>query len=55
MAQKSVFSDENVVKHFSGLICLKLNDGKIAKFLPKPWTNPFGKIFIFGFFQLPVV
>ena len=55
MAKKSVFSNQNVVKHFSGLICLELNDGKIAKFSPKPWTTPFGKIFIFRFFQLPVL
>ena len=30
------------------------NDGKMALFGPKPWVNPFGKISIFGLFELLV-
>ena len=42
-------------KHSPGLDCLKKKqDGKMANFGPKPWTNPFGKISIFHLFQLLV-
>ena len=36
--------------HFSCLYCLK-KGGKIAICGPKPWVNPFGKIFIFRLFE----
>ena len=30
-------------RHFPGLYCPKINDGKMAIFGPKPWVNPFKK------------
>ena len=41
-------------RHFLALYYLLKKDGKMANFLPKPWTNPFRKISIFGLFQLRV-
>ena len=55
MAKKSVFSDQNVVKHFSGLICLKLNDGKIANFHQNHRLTLWEKSLFLDFFQLPVL
>ena len=40
--------------HFPGIYCLIQKDGKMTNFGPKPWTNPFGKMSIFGLFQLVV-
>ena len=41
-------------RHFPGLYCLKKKVPKIAIFWPKPWVNPFGKVSIFGLFELLV-
>ena len=55
IAQKGVFSFYNIVKHiFLPYIALKKKIGKMAIFEPKPWVNPFGKISIFGLFELLV-
>ena len=40
--------------HFSGLFSLKKRVGKMPIFGPKPWVNPFGKMSIFGLFELLV-
>ena len=40
-------------RHFPGLYCLKRKVGKIAIFGPKPWVNPFGKVSLFGLFEVP--
>ena len=45
--ERRFFDLEYHITHFPGLDCLKKNDGKMANFGPKPWTNPFGKISIF--------
>ena len=34
-----------------GVFCIKRKVNKITNFLPKPWTNPFGKIEIQRFFN----
>ena len=39
-------------RHFPGLHCLIKKGGKMAIFGPKPWVNRFGKISIFGLFEL---
>ena len=41
-------------RHFRGLYCLKRIVGKIVIFGPKPWVNPFGKVSIFGVFEVLV-
>ena len=41
-------------RHFSGVYCLKRKFGKMAIFGPKPWVNPFGKVSIFGLFEVLV-
>ena len=41
-------------RHFRGLYFLKRKVGKMAIFLPKPWVNPFGKVSIFGLFEVLV-
>ena len=47
-AQKGVFTLQNTIKQiFLAYIALKKEDGKMANFEPKPWTNPFGKNSIF--------
>ena len=52
IAQKSVLSLQNTIKHiFVAYIPLKKESGKMAKFGPKPWTNPFGKNSIFRLSQ----
>ena len=38
--------------HFPSLYCQKIKGGKMAVFGPKQWTNPFGKMTIFRFFDL---
>ena len=49
IAQKGVLSLQNTIKQiFLAYIALKKEDGKMANFGPKPWTNPFGKNSIFG-------
>ena len=48
IAQKGVLMLQNTIKHiFLAYIALKKEDGKMANFGPKPWTNPFGKNSIF--------
>ena len=55
IAQKGVLSLQNTIKHiFLAYITLKKEDGKMANFGQKPWTNPFGKNSIFRLFQLLV-
>ena len=41
-------------RHFPGVHFLKKEVGKMAIFGPKPWVNPFGKMSIFGLFELLV-
>ena len=41
-------------RYFPGLCCLKRKVGKMAIFGPKPWVNPFGKVSIFGLFEVLV-
>ena len=52
IAQKSVFSFQNIIKD----IFLSYNAGKkkfkMAIFGPKPWVNPFGKMSTFRLFEL---
>ena len=51
-AQKGVLSLQNTIKHiFLAYIALRKEDGKMANFGPKPWTNPFGKNSIFRLSQ----
>ena len=55
IAQKGFFSFQNIAKHiFLACISLKKEVEKWPFFLPKPWLNPFGKISIFGRFELDV-
>ena len=42
-------------RQFPGLYCLKKKVGKKAIFEPKPWVKPFGKMGIFGVFDLLVL
>ena len=52
IAKKGVLSLQNTIKHiFLAYIALKKEDGKMANFGPKPWTNPFGKNSIFRLSQ----
>ena len=52
IAQKEVLSLQNTRKHiFLAYTALKKEDGKMANFRPKPWTNPFGKNSIFQLSQ----
>ena len=52
IAQKGLLSLQNTIKHiFLAYIALKKEDGKMANFGPKPWTNPFGKNSIFRLSQ----
>ena len=53
IAQKKVFSFQNIVTHiFLAYIAKKEKIEKSPKvFGPKPWVNPFGKIFIFRLFE----
>ena len=41
-------------RHFPDLYCLKRKVGKMVIFVPKRWINPFGKVSIFGLFQVLV-
>ena len=55
ISQKGVFSLQNIVKDiFLKYIGYKKNVSKLAIFGPKPWVNPFGKMAIFGLFELLV-
>ena len=55
IAQKGVLSLQNTIKHiFLAYIALRKEDGKMANFGPKPWTNPFEQNSIFRLFQLLV-
>ena len=48
IAQQDVLSLQNTIKHiFLAYTALKKDDGKMANFGPKPWTNPFRKNSIF--------
>ena len=52
IAQKALLSLQNTIKHiFLAYIPLKKEDGKMANFGPKLWTNPFGKNLIFRLSQ----
>ena len=52
IAQKGLLSLQNTIKHiFLAYIALQKEDGKMANFGPKPWTNPFGKNSIFRLSQ----
>ena len=52
IAQKDVLSLQNTIKHiFLASTALKKEDGKMANFGRKPWTNPFGKNSIFRLSQ----
>ena len=52
VAQKGVKKLQNTIKHiFLAYITFKKEDGKMANFGPKPWTNPFGKYYIFRLSQ----
>ena len=54
-AQKGVFCVLVYRKRdFPGLYCLKEKVGKMVIFGPKPCVNPFGKMSIFGLFELAV-
>ena len=48
------FVSEYRKRHFPVLYWLKKKIGKTAIFGPKPWVNPFGKMRIFGLFELLV-
>ena len=55
MSQKSVFTFQNIIKDiFLAYIVSKKKVGKMVIFGPKPWVNPFGKMFIFRLFELLV-
>ena len=48
--ERRFFVPEYRKRHFLALYYLEKKDGKMANFWPKPWTNPFGKISVFGLF-----
>ena len=52
--KRSFFVLEYLKKHSPALYCLKKKVGKTATFGPTPWVNPFGKLSIFGLFELLV-
>ena len=52
--ERRFFVLEYLKRHFSCLYYLKKKVGKMAIFGPKPWVNPFGKMSIFGLFELLV-
>ena len=55
IAQKGIFSFQNIVMKFSWFILLKKKKvGKKAIFGPKPWVNPLRKISIFRLLKLLV-
>ena len=55
MPQKGVFSFQDITEYlFVVFIAYKKKVGKMAIFRPKPWINPFGKMSIFGLFELLV-
>ena len=54
IAQKGVFSLQNIIKHIFLTQTAKKTHGKMAIFRPKPWDNPFGKMSNFRLFELLV-
>ena len=46
---ETVFYLERSQILFLGLFCIKIKVEEISNFLPKRWTNPFGKILILRF------
>ena len=55
IAQNGVFFILEYRKSYlPDLYCLKRKVGKISIFGPKPWVNPFGKVSIFGLFEVLV-
>ena len=52
--KRLVFWRERRQIHFLGVFCLKGNVNKISNFRPKPWTNPFGKMWILWDFESDV-
>ena len=55
LAWKGVFSFSNIIKDiYLPYIALKKKVAKMAMFGPEPWVNPFGKMSIFGLFELLV-
>ena len=55
MTYNGVFLFYNIIEYiFLVYIALKKKVGKMAVFGPKPWVNLFGKISIFGLFELLV-
>ena len=50
--QRRFFNVEYRKTHFPGQYCLKKKVGKMANFEAKLWVNPFGKMSVFGLFEL---
>ena len=50
--RKAFFVLEYRKGHCPGLYCLKRKVGKMVIFGPKAWVNPFGKVSIFGVFEV---
>ena len=49
-----IFVQEYRKRQFPGLYCLKRKVCKMGIFGPKQWVNPFGKVSIFGLFEVLV-
>ena len=54
IAQKGIFSFQNIVKDIFLSILPKKKLGKMAIFVPKQWVNPFTKMSIFRLLELLV-
>ena len=54
IAQKNIFSLQNIVKDIFLASIASKKVGKMAIFRPKPWVNRFGKMSIFRLFKLLV-
>ena len=52
--ERCFFDLEYRKRHFPCLYCLNKDVGKMTIFGPKPWVNPFGKMWIFRLFKLHV-
>ena len=52
--ERRFFVVEYRKRHIPGVYCLKRKVGKMTIFGPKPWVNPFGKVSIFGLFEVLV-
>ena len=46
---RKFFKQERFHILYLGLFCLKIKVEEISNFLPKRWTNPFGKILVLRF------